>query len=104
MVDETIQELKTYAGPGSKDEIRRFDALLRQNGWAITPRLWSRAELTCIAIVAIDPNMAFDSINQKDKKGVHWECGFVRSYSYRLQLKIIKAEAWHSCTTSCKQS
>jgi len=70
MVDETIQELKTYAGPGSKDDIRRFDALLRQNGWAITPRLWSRAELTCIAIVAIDPNMAFDSINQKDKKGV----------------------------------
>jgi hypothetical protein len=105
MVEETIEELASYTGPGSNDDFAAFDTLLRLRGWAVTPRLWSRAELTCVAIVAIDPNMAYDCIVQKDSQGEFClGVGFGSCYSFCLQLKIIKAEAWRSCMPSFKRS
>jgi hypothetical protein len=69
MVKETIQELESYTGPDRTENVAAFHDLLRERGWAVTPKLWSRAELTCVAIVALDPSLVYDGIVQKDNGG-----------------------------------
>ena len=71
MVDETIEELRSYSGPDATNsqEVAAFQQLLRQRGWAFTPRLWSRAELTCIAVLTMDPTLVYDGIGQRDRGG-----------------------------------
>jgi hypothetical protein len=71
MVDETIEELRSYSGPDAttSKEVDAFQRLLTKRGWAVTPRLWSRAELTCIAVLTMDPTLVYDGIGQKDGGG-----------------------------------
>ena len=76
MVDETIKELRSYTGPDPVGDLAQFETLLREKGWAITPKLWSRAELTCIGILALDPTLPYDSIVQKDREGEASGIGF----------------------------
>jgi hypothetical protein len=82
MVDETIEELRSYTGPDPVQNLVKFNALLIRKGWAITPKLWSRAELTCIGILALDPTLPYDSIIQKDREGEASGIGF--SLGFRL--------------------
>ena len=83
MVNETIQDLESYRGPDRVENVAAFHDLLRKRGWAVTPKLWSRAELTCAAIVALDPSLVYDGIVQKDGGGEVVAC---RMRSFLLTL------------------
>ena len=76
LVSSTLEELRDYAG---QQEPRRFHskaflAGLSKYGFCISPRMWKKEEILCIAISVLDPRLDFQGINQKD--GAHSKTSF----------------------------
>ena len=76
LVSSTLEELRAYAG---QQEPRRFHSKaflkgLSRYGFCISPRMWKKEEILCIAISVLDPRLDFQGINQKD--GVHSKTSF----------------------------
>jgi len=73
LVSETLDELKTYAGaeqprlPHSKG----FLALLAKHGFCVTPRMYSKCEILCIAIAMLDSEHHYVRIQQKTDTPKH---------------------------------
>ena len=72
LVSDTLAELHTYGGqekptlPHTTKFLRAFSTF----GFCITPRLWKKEEIVCIAIALLDPRLKFTGILQKDGKNV----------------------------------
>jgi hypothetical protein len=76
LVSSTLEELSAYAG---QQEPRRFHSKaflegLSKYGFCISPRMWKKEEILCIAISVLDPRLDFQGINQKD--GAHSKTSF----------------------------
>jgi len=75
LVKDTLRELKTYKGqqkprlPHSKD----FLDLLTKHGFCVSPRMFTKCELLCLAIAMLDARHHFVRINGKtaDEKKAH---------------------------------
>ena len=70
LVVGTLEELRAYAG---QQEPRRFRSKaflngLSKYGFCISPRMWKKEEILCIAISILDIRLDFQGINQKDGK------------------------------------
>ena len=68
LVSSTLEELCNYAG---QQEPRRFRSKaflvgLSKFGFCISPRMWKKEEILCIAISILDIRLDFQGINQKD--------------------------------------
>jgi hypothetical protein len=74
MVTQTLQELATYGGPELPQlpHSKVFLELLQKYGFCVTPRMFSKSEILCIAIAMLDTRHHFTRIVQKTGK----ETGF----------------------------
>jgi len=70
MVDETISLLKKYTGRQILDdqELDAFHKDLLTYGWVLSPRMWTREEITVMCVICLDPKLRFNSILQKNDK------------------------------------
>ena len=71
LASETLTELASYQGQeGVKlPHTKKFLKSLSEYGFCITPRLWKKEEIVCIAITLLDPRLHFSGIDQKDGLG-----------------------------------
>ena len=71
LASETLTELASYQGQeGVKlPHTQKFLKSLSEYGFCITPRLWKKEEIVCIAITLLDPRLHFSGIDQKDGLG-----------------------------------
>ena len=73
MVSDTLQELKSYAGPERPQlpHSKVFLDLLEKHGFCVTPRMFSKSEILCIAIAMLDTRHHYIRILQKtgDERG-----------------------------------
>jgi len=61
-----MKDRKTTKLPHTSKFLQAFSKF----GFCITPRLWKKEEILCIAIVILDPRLQFAGILQKDGKAV----------------------------------
>ena len=68
LVSGTLAELRLYAGPQKPQRChsKTFIKALSQYGFCISPRMWLKEEILCIAISLLDPRLDFQGIRQKD--------------------------------------
>jgi hypothetical protein len=68
LASETLTELDNYGGQEKPKlpHTTTFLKALSKYGFCITPRLWKREEILCIAIALLDPRLNFTGIRQKD--------------------------------------
>ena len=72
LASKTLDELAAYQGeeepklPHTREFVKKFSKF----GFCITPRLWKKEEIVCIAIALLDPRLKFSGIMQKDGKNV----------------------------------
>ena len=76
LVSSTLKELEGYEG---RQEPRRFHSkkflkALSKFGFCISPRMWMKEEILCIAISILDPRLDFQGIQQKD--GINSQTSF----------------------------
>ena len=76
LASETLTELANYGGQEQPKlpHTTTFLKALSKYGFCITPRLWKREEIVCIAIALLDPRLNFTGIRQKD--GVNCKTAF----------------------------
>jgi len=67
MVADTLQELDQYAGPEPPclPHSKVFVELLEKYGFCVTPRMFTKSEILCIAIAMLDTRHHFMRIEQK---------------------------------------
>jgi hypothetical protein len=72
LVTDTLAELRRYEGQENPKlpHTSKFLQAFSKFGFCITPRLWKKEEILCIAIVILDPRLQFTGILQKDGKAV----------------------------------
>jgi hypothetical protein len=70
LVSGTLEELCDYAGQQEPKRFRSkaFLVGLSKFGFCISPRMWKKEEILCIAISILDIRLDFQGINQKDGK------------------------------------
>ena len=68
LASETLTELEGYEGQENPKlpHTTKFLEALSKYGFCITPRLWKKEEIVCIAIAILDPRLNFTGIRQKD--------------------------------------
>ena len=68
LVCETLAELHQYAGPQKprRCQSKTFLKALSQYGFCLSPRMWLKEEILCIAISLLDPRLDFQGIMPKD--------------------------------------
>ena len=76
LASETLTELAHYRGQEKPKlpHTTKFLKALSEYGFCITPRLWKKEEIVCIAIALLDPRLNFTGIRQKD--GVNAKTAF----------------------------
>jgi len=57
--------LGSYGGKQEPVPMEALEAQLRKVGFALTPRMWTKTELSLIMVVLLDPHLKYMSINQK---------------------------------------
>jgi hypothetical protein len=72
LASKTLDELAAYQGLQYPElpHTREFVKAFAKFGFCITPRLWQKEEIVCIAIALLDPRLKFSGIMQKDGKYV----------------------------------
>ena len=66
---EIAQEaLKTYEGKQSAYARQFMLKELKQFGFVVSPRMWSKLELLMLMVIILDPKMMYMGIRQKDRK------------------------------------
>jgi hypothetical protein len=70
LVNETLSELEDYAGPDMPQlpHSKEFLNCLLQYGFCVSPRMFTCAEILCIAIAMLDIRHHFIKIDQKTRK------------------------------------
>jgi hypothetical protein len=70
MVSDTLKELEQYAGPERPcvPHSKAFLLYLEKYGFCVTPRMFSKSEILCIAIAMLDTRHHFVKIEQKTGK------------------------------------
>jgi len=73
--EETLTELEQYEGrqhlrQGS-EQLNRFHKHLKDYGWVISPRMWTREEIIVMCVILLDPKLCFNIVLQKDKTKAH---------------------------------
>jgi hypothetical protein len=68
MVDETIGLLNQYSGRQILDDrdLTPFHEHLKTYGWVLSPRMWTREEITLMCVILLDPELMFNGILQKN--------------------------------------
>jgi hypothetical protein len=68
LVSETLAELHQYAGPQKpkRCQSKTFLKALSKYGFCLSPRMWLKEEILCIAISLLDPRLDFQGITPKD--------------------------------------
>ena len=70
LASETLTELASYKGQekAKLPHTTKFLKSLSTYGFCVTPRMWKKEEILCIAIAILDPRLMFSAINQKNGK------------------------------------
>ena len=77
-----------------------LEAQLRMVGFALTPRMWTKTELSLIMVVLLDPHLKYMSINQKQGEEVlqnRYECA--PTARIRMSVHHGKLTAAHACAS-----
>jgi hypothetical protein len=67
MLQEAEDAIRTYGGIESPIVPEVMQQLLRDRGFVLTPRMWTKIELACIMVLLIDPHMSYLGIEQKNE-------------------------------------
>jgi hypothetical protein len=64
---EAEDAIRTYGGIESPIVPDVMQKLLRERGFVLTPRMWTKIELACIMVLLIDPHLSYLGIEQKNQ-------------------------------------
>jgi len=66
LLEEAEDAIRTYGGIQSPIVPEVMQKLLRERGFVLTPRMWTKIELACIMVLLIDPHLSYLGIEQKN--------------------------------------
>ena len=66
LLKEAEDAIRTYGGIESPILPEVMQKLLRERGFVLTPRMWTKIELACIMVLLIDPHLSYLGIEQKN--------------------------------------
>jgi hypothetical protein len=67
MLREAEDAIRTYGGIESPIVPEVMQQLLRDRGFVLAPRMWTKIELACIMVLLIDPHLSYLGIEQKNQ-------------------------------------
>jgi hypothetical protein len=67
LLREAEDAIRTYGGIESPIVPEVMQQLLRDRGFVLTPRMWTKIELACIMVLLIDPHLSYLGIEQKNQ-------------------------------------
>jgi hypothetical protein len=100
LLKEAEDAIRTYGGIESPIVPEVMQTLLRERGFVLTPRMWTKIELACIMVLLIDPHLSYLGIEQKnlsDKQNRYVTC--VR---YSRACVTLQAGLWLYCHHACR--
>ena len=65
LLEKAEVALEAYEGQEQPSSMECLEQALKQFGFVLTPRMWTRCELVLIMVLLIDPNYCYQNINQK---------------------------------------
>lgn len=66
LLEEAEDAIRTYGGIQAPIVPEVMQKLLRERGFVLTPRMWTKIELACIMVLLIDPHLSYLGIEQKN--------------------------------------
>ena len=66
LLREAEEAIRAYGGIESPILPDKMQQLLRDRGFVLTPRMWTKIELACIMVLLIDPHLSYLGIEQKN--------------------------------------
>jgi hypothetical protein len=105
MLQEAEDAIRTYGGIESPILPEVMQELLRERGFVLTPRMWTKIELVCIMVLLIDPHLSYLGIEQKNLS--EKQNRYVTCVRYSRACVTLQAGLWlychHACRTFCSR-